>query len=93
MKTSKRSSWGDRKFEYYRQGNLDAELQAERTGTSKYSPYQLQTSCRGAIATDDSEDERHAGATQDFLISDNEPNKDHKKVLLVELWEQLHSCE
>ena len=82
---SRRASQGNRQLEYYFPGNADAELQYGNTGTIQCSPYQLQISIHGTIGTEDCDNELNTGATQDFFIGNNEPNKYQEEVLLLEL--------
>ena len=73
-------------MEYYCLWNSDSELLDGRTVITQYNTYQLKLSGHVTIGTYDYDNERHASVTKFFIISDNKPNKDQEKVLLLEMW-------
>ena len=71
----------------------NTEILSRSTGTSQYSPHQIETSINGTVVTYECDHERHVGTTEDTHFCKYQQIKYKKEALLLELQEQLHSQE
>ena len=90
---SRRAPWGDQRHSENHAGNANTRLWAGRTGKSQCSPYLLEIRGNGTVGIDDSDHERHSGATKNNFLITNQPSEAKRKFLLLELREQFYSRE
>ena len=90
---SKRALWGDQRHTINHEGNVNTRLRSGRTVTSQFSPYQLKICGNGKVGIDECNHEHHSGETKNTCLYTNQPSKEKKKVLLLDLRDQFHSRE